>query len=105
MESEIQETSLVESGIVGFVIWNTALGVRIPLTIGIRNLSSTDKESAIQYLESEILGVESRIQRLSYIPFHGARSGFVFVIIEMMSFWEWASLSIIVVFFPCSLPF
>ena len=31
----------------------------IPLTIGIRYLSSTDKESEIQYLASGILGVES----------------------------------------------
>ena len=30
--------------------------------IGIRILSSTDKESEIQYLESGIHGVESRIQ-------------------------------------------
>ena len=32
------------------------------LRIGIQNSSSTDKESWIQYLESEIHGVESRIQ-------------------------------------------
>ena len=34
----------------------------IPLTIEIRNQSSTDKESGIQYFESEMHGVESRIQ-------------------------------------------
>ena len=34
----------------------------IPQTIGIRNPSSSDKESRIQYLESGIHGVESRIQ-------------------------------------------
>ena len=34
----------------------------ISLTIGIRNLSSVDNESGIQYLESGIHGVESRIQ-------------------------------------------
>ena len=44
----------MESGILGF-------GIRIPLTIGIRNPSSTDKEKGIQYLESGIHGVESRI--------------------------------------------
>ena len=36
---------LVESGILGFGIWNTAQGIRNPLTIGIQNSSSTDKES------------------------------------------------------------
>ena len=52
----------------------------IPLTIGIRYLSSTDKESEIQYLESGIHGVESspesRIQNpsLSWIPLHGAKT-------------------------------
>ena len=40
----------------------------IPLAIGIQNPSSTDyKESGIQYLESEIHCVESRIQRLSWV--------------------------------------
>ena len=34
----------------------------IPQTIGIRNPSSSDKESRIQYLESGIQDVESRIQ-------------------------------------------
>ena len=33
----------------------------IPQTIGIRNPSSSDKESRIQYLESGIHGLESRI--------------------------------------------
>ena len=33
----------------------------ILLMIGIRNPSTTDKESAIQYLESGMHGVESRI--------------------------------------------
>ena len=52
----------------------------IPLTIGIRNPSSSDKESEIQYLESGIHGVESspesRIQNssLSWIPLHGAKT-------------------------------
>lgn len=49
----------------------------IPLAIGIRNTSSTDfKESGIQYLESEIHSVESRIQRLSWVTLlslHGAK--------------------------------
>ena len=40
---------------------------RIILTIGIRNPSSTDKESEIWYLESGIRGVESRIQDLDYL--------------------------------------
>ena len=44
----------------------------IPLTIGLRNLSSTDKESGIQCPESGIESVESRIQDSSWIPLHGA---------------------------------
>ena len=40
---------------------------RIILTIGIRNPSSTDKESEIWYLESGIHGEESRIQDLDYL--------------------------------------
>ena len=53
----------------------------IPLTIGIQNPSSTDKESEIQYLESGgIHGVESspesRIQNpsLSWILLHGTKN-------------------------------
>ena len=34
--SEMREIFPVESGILGFGIWNTALGNRIPLTIGIQ---------------------------------------------------------------------
>ena len=47
---------LVESGIrnLGFEIRNTAQGIQIPLTIGVRNPSSTDKQSTIKYLESGI---------------------------------------------------
>ena len=40
---------------------------RIILTIGIRNPSSTDKESEIWSLESGIHGVKSRIQDLDYL--------------------------------------
>ena len=35
---------LLESGILGFGIWKTAQGIRNPLTIGIQNPSSTDKD-------------------------------------------------------------
>ena len=45
---------LLESGILGSGIQNTAQGIRISLTIGIQDQSSTDKESRIQYLESWI---------------------------------------------------
>ena len=41
------------------------------LTIGIWNPSSTDKQYGIQYLESGILGVESRIQFFLWIPYMG----------------------------------
>ena len=44
--------------------------------VGIWNVSSTDKESGIQYLESGIHGVESRIQDCLGFPYslHGARN-------------------------------
>ena len=44
----------------------------IPQTTRIRNLSSTDKESGIQYLDSGIHSVESKNPRLSWIPLHEA---------------------------------
>ena len=56
----------VEWGILGFGIWNSAKGSRILLPIGIRNPCSNDKESRIQYLESETYIVES------WIILHGA---------------------------------
>ena len=59
-----QESWALESG-----TWLQESG--IPLTIGIQDLSSTDQESGIQYLESEIHGVESRIQDWPGFPFMG----------------------------------
>ena len=57
-------------GILGFGIRNTAQGIRIShLRIGIRDPSSFDKESGIQYLESRIPGVESRIQDCLGFPY------------------------------------
>ena len=56
----------VESEILGFGIWNSAKGSRILLPIGIRNPCSSDKESTIQYLQSETYSVES------WIILHGA---------------------------------
>ena len=41
----------------------------IPLTIGIRNPSSTDKESRIQYLKFRIHSMESRIQDCLGLPY------------------------------------
>ena len=52
--------------------WNLesgALESGIPLTIGIRNPSFTEKESGIQFLESGIHGVESRIQDCPGFPY------------------------------------
>ena len=55
---------LVDFGILGFGFWNLTLGfrnsapgIRNPAAIGIRNPSSTDKESGIQYVESRIHSV------------------------------------------------
>lgn len=44
---------------------------RVLLTTGIRNPSCTDKESQIQYLESKIHCVESRIQYHPGLPYTG----------------------------------
>ena len=44
---------------------------RNPAAIGIRNPSSTDKESGIQYLESRIHSVESRIEDFLGLPYMG----------------------------------
>ena len=60
---EIQQIFAVESGILGLEsgIQLQLAESGIPLTIGIRNPSSTDKESTIKYLESRIHGMEFRI--------------------------------------------
>ena len=42
----------------------------MPLTIGIDIPSSTGKELGIRYLESGVSGVESRIQKLSWVSFY-----------------------------------
>ena len=53
---------LVKSGNLGFRIRNNLKESGNPLTIGIRNPSSTEKGSRLHYLESGIHGLESRIQ-------------------------------------------
>ena len=66
-------------------------GIRI-LGFGIRNPSSTGKESGIQCLESKIHGVESRIQdtrQPPWIPLHGATCVTVFCYpSRSSSFWD-----------------
>ena len=58
--SGIRDILLVESRFLGFLIRDTAQGIRNP--------SSTDKESRIQYLKSGIHGVETRVQdRLGFL--------------------------------------
>ena len=49
---------------------------RIPLMTGIWNLSFTDKESEIQYLESGIQGRGIQNQKPSCILLHGSMSSF-----------------------------
>ena len=61
----------VKSVILGFGIRNTTRGIRNLLTIGIRIPSSTDKESAIHYLESGIHVMKSRIDDCLVFPFMG----------------------------------
>ena len=60
VESGILKICLVESGILGFAIWNTAQGIRNPTKDC--NPESTDKESGIH-------GVESRIQDFLKFPY------------------------------------
>ena len=62
---------LMESGIPGFGIWNTAQGIWIPLTIGIQNPSSTDKyQNPVPGIRNPQCGIQN--PRLSWIPFLGA---------------------------------
>ena len=58
----IRNPGLVESGI-------QLKESRISLTVAIRNPSSTDKESEIQYLKSRIHDMESRIQDRLAFPY------------------------------------
>ena len=65
-----------ELGNLGFGIRNSAQGIR-------NSASDWNPESGIQYLKSEILSVESRIQRLSWITLlslHRAKLNFNIVI-------------------------
>ena len=68
VESGIQQILAIEFGILDFEMWNTAhmeSGTAHPLTIGWNpgiQVPSTKKSAGIQYLESIIHGVESRIQ-------------------------------------------
>ena len=68
VESGIRKTFLEESGILGSETWNTAQEIRNPVP-GIWILDSTDKESGIQYLESRVHGVESRIPDCLGFPY------------------------------------
>ena len=76
-----------DSGILEII----SCGIRI-LGFGIRNPSSTGKESRIQCLESKIHGVESRIQdtrQPPWIPLHGATCVTVFCYpSRSSSFWD-----------------
>ena len=65
-EFGIREILLVECEILFYGIRNTAWGIP---TLGIRNPSSTSQESGIQYLESGIHGMESRIQNGLLSPY------------------------------------
>ena len=69
----IKENEIPESGKV-FCHWNLeswTLESGILSTIEIRNPSPTEKESRIEYLESGIHGVESRIQTCLGFPYIG----------------------------------
>ena len=71
MQSEIQRSVAVESGILASGIQLKESG--IPLKIGIRKPTFTDKETKIHYREPGIHSMESRIQDcVNWIPLHGA---------------------------------
>ena len=62
----------------GFGFWNLTLGfrnsapgIRNPAAVGIRDPSSTDKQSGFQYVESRIQSVESRIKDFFGLPYMG----------------------------------
>ena len=92
VESRILGFVLVESGILGFGIWHTAQGIRNPtndsgfttsfpglfplkkLGPGNEVAGSADKECAIEYLESGLHGVESRIRDCLGFPYMGRLS-------------------------------
>ena len=63
---ESEKSLVVDSGILGFGIQNTAQGIRNPTAIGIQNPSSTDGEG-IQYLESGIHGVKSMREMMDLV--------------------------------------
>ena len=62
-----------ESWTLKIEILNSAQESGNPLQIGIRNPRLSDKESGIQYLESRIHGLESRIQDFLGFPFIGRK--------------------------------
>ena len=71
---ESGERFLLDSGILGFGTGIQPKESGNPLTIEIRNPSSTENKSGIQYLDSGIHSVESRIYGcigLPYIRLHG----------------------------------
>ena len=62
----INEIHDIRERFIILVVYTIFVGIQlkeygIPLTIGIRNPSSTDKKSAVEYLESGIHSLESRI--------------------------------------------
>ena len=71
VEPRIREIFLVEFGILGFGIQIQLKESGIPLTIGIQSPNFTDKESGIQFLESGIHDVESRIEDCPGFPHMG----------------------------------
>ena len=87
---ESRKFLFVESGILGFGKRNTAQGIRNPLMIaiaGIHSTTSTDKESGIQYLESGIHGVESRIP--DCLGFHYYLGRFINDIYRFGRYFSW----------------
>ena len=93
---ESRKLLFVELEILGFGKRNTAQGIRNPLMIaiaGIHSTTSTDKESGIQYLESGIHGVESRIP--DCLGFHYYLGRFINDILQIRTIFLLASFTLI----------
>ena len=71
VETGISEIFLVESGILGFGIWNTTQGILIPLRI--ESSTSKNPESSTRNQESRIHAVEFRIQDHLGFPYMGTK--------------------------------
>ena len=72
VETGIWEIFLVESGLLGFGIWNTPQGILIPLRI--ESSTIKDPDSSTRNPESRIHALEFRIQDYLGFPYMGGKT-------------------------------